>query len=467
MDHCKLHVSVNTPNKPSKILALFALIFAFSLPFLLVKTFPQKQKQKYAKKIISLPNHQALDKSIETTTVPINAAEIKQSNKTSSQQAKQPISPPPSAGWLRIKSRPRDTLTTLFIRAGLSVSLLQQILNTTPQAKLLTKIQTDQTFRFYIKNKQLEKLITPYSNTQYIVLSRKNSQYQVKLHSKKVTTHNLFVTATVHGSLYNTAKRSNIPPQLIRNMIAIFSRDINFSRNIHEGDHFTMIYKALYIKDKLVGTGDIIAVSYNNKVHLFQAVQHTDRSGHTDYYTPQGQSFKKAFNRYPIQFSHISSMFSLSRYHPILHYARPHKGVDLAARIGTPIHATGDGRIEIIGRQGGYGNTIKIKHSATYSSVYGHLLKFQKGLSRGSYVRIGQVIGYVGQSGLASGPHCHYEFHVNHQPRNPTTVQLPHAMPLAGKDLASLRAHAGTLLAQMKHHENAHIASRGVNVASR
>ena len=160
-------------------------------------------------------------------------------------------------------------------------------------------------------------------------------------------------------------------------------------------------------------------------------------------------------------------MFSLSRYHPILHYARPHKGVDLAARIGTPIHATGDGRIEIIGRQGGYGNTIKIKHSATYSSVYGHLLKFQKGLSRGSYVRIGQVIGYVGQSGLASGPHCHYEFHVNHQPRNPTTVQLPHAMPLAGKDLASLRAHAGTLLAQMKHHENAHIASRGVNVASR
>ena len=133
-------------------------------------------------------------------------------------------------------------------------------------------------------------------------------------------------------------------------------------------------------------------------------------------------SFKKAFSRYPIKFSHISSTFALSRYHPILHYKRAHKGIDLAAPIGTPIQATGDGVIAIIDRHNGYGNMIKIKHDKTYSTVYGHMLRFQKGLSKGSKVKRGQVIGYVGQTGLATGPHCHYELHVNNQPRNPTTI---------------------------------------------
>src|SRR5690606_13274252 len=131
-----------------------------------------------------------------------------------------------------------------------------------------------------------------------------------------------------------------------------------------------------------------------------------------------GESFKKAFSHYPIKFSHISSTFSNSRYHPLLHYRRAHKGIDLAASIDTPILAVGDGTISTIGRHNGYGNMIKIKHDNTYSTLYGHMLRFAKGISKGSRVKRGQVIGYVGQTGLASGPHCHYELHVHNQPRN-------------------------------------------------
>lgn len=181
--------------------------------------------------------------------------------------------------------------------------------------------------------------------------------------------------------------------------------------------------------------------------------------GHSDYYSPQGTSLKNAFNRYPLRFSHISSTFSLSRYHPILHYRRPHRGVDLAAPIGTPILATGNGRIEIIGRQSGYGNMIKIKHNKSYSTIYGHMLRFQKGLSKGSYIKKGQVIGYVGQTGLASGPHCHYEFHINHQPKNPTTVNLPKGDSIPAREMTSFKANTNTLLAQLKSYETGRLAN--------
>lgn len=176
-------------------------------------------------------------------------------------------------------------------------------------------------------------------------------------------------------------------------------------------------------------------------------------------------SLKKAFTRYPVKFSHISSTFSLSRMHPVLKRKRPHKGVDLAAPIGTPIYAVGDGRIVSIGRHNGYGNMIKIAHNKTYRTVYAHMLKFQRGLSNGSRVKRGQIIGYVGQTGLATGPHCHFEFHINSHPKNPTTVDLPRAAPIPTNELAAFQSQTGTLLAQMKLYEEAALASNdGKNI---
>lgn len=307
----------------------------------------------------------------------------------------------------------------------------------------------------------MEKLIVPVNTIQTLTVYRAGKIYKTKIDSKKTTTQNRYVTATVQGSLYTTAQRFNIPSKLVRQMTTIFNKEIDFSRSLRSGDQFSIIYDAYYIEDKMVGVGDILVVTYTNRGKTYQAIRHTNAHGEQDYFTPQGTSFKKAFTRYPIKFSHISSTFALSRYHPILHYRRAHKGIDLAAPIGTPIHATGDGVITIIDRHNGYGNMIKIKHDKTYSTVYGHLLKFQKGLSKGSRVKRGQVIGYVGQTGLATGPHCHYELHVNNQPRNPTTISLPTAAPVPAREMAAFKAKASTLLARLKLFEQAQLASKG------
>lgn len=470
MDHRNLHVSISTPEQPSKIIALLALVFAFSLPFILVKTFPHKQKPKFTNNSMALPNisppRPIAEEAVEQTKVNSTTTKLAETKRVSNAvitQTRATFQKNPTMHEnprQTIKTRPGDTLTSVFLRLGLSIKTLQQILHDTPRATMLSKISAGQEIQFIIRNKQLVQMTLPYSSTQYIVLYRNRTKYQIKIHTRKTNSHNQYFTATVHGSLNSTAKRNNIPTKLIQQMTSILAWDINFAKDVRSGDQFTISYNALFIKNKQVGIGDILAVSYRNNGHDFQAIRHTDRAGHFDYFAPNGNSLKKAFNRYPIQFSHISSMFSMSRYHPILHYARAHKGVDLAARIGTPIHATADGRIEIIGRQGAYGNMIKIKHDRTYSTVYGHLLKFQKGLSRGSFVRLGQVIGYVGQSGLASGPHCHYELHVNNQPRNPTTVQLPRGNPLTGKELATFKATATRLLAQMNLFKKTRVASK-------
>lgn len=451
MDYYKLHFRMNSPEKPSKILALLALLFAFILPFILVKSFPAPQKAKFTKRKVNLPIDQQENSADISEPTKIKQIEPQNTlkNKILSTNTHKTVTQNNANGVKVLVTQPKDTLTTLFHRAGLSTRSLQNILKETPQAKLLTKISPNVQIHFRIKNGLLERIETPYGQTQTLVLYRENQKYHVEIRSKKMSTHQRFVTATIHGSLYVTARKNNIPQSLIQQMTQILSPKINFKHEVQDNDHFAILYDAMYIKNKQVGIGDIAAVSYIHGKQNVEVIRYKDRTGHNNYYTTDGKSLKKAFNRYPIQFSHIGSMFSLSRYHPVLHYARPHKGIDLAARIGTPIHAVGDGKIEIIGRQGGYGNMIKIRHNSKYSTVYGHMLKFEKGLSRGSYVHKDQIIGYVGQSGLATGPHCHFEFHINNQPRNPTTLLLPQGEPLSGKELVSFKSQAHSLLAKI------------------
>jgi murein DD-endopeptidase MepM/ murein hydrolase activator NlpD len=422
------------PRKPPISLLIFAVMIAVALSFSLIKNLFHKRKTNYANKTLSLPKL-AIQKT-EPDTAEDN-------------------------GWKIITTHSGDSLASIFKRAGLSSQTLQAILHNNPHAKTLASIKPDQHIRLLIHDQVLEKLIIPISSTQHLIVSNKGKEYSSIIKSRKMDSHDDYITATIHGSLYGTAKRQNVSYKLIQQMTEIFNWEIDFAREVRTGDQFSILYKGYYIDDKLVSTGDIIAVTYTNRGVAHQAIRHGNAAGDFDYFTPQGVSLKKAFSRYPIKFSHISSTYSLSRYHPVLHYRRPHKGVDLAASIGTPIHATGDGRVEIIDRHNGYGNVIKISHSKIYSSLYAHLLRFQKGLARGDHVKRGQVIGYVGQTGLADGPHCHYEFHVNHQPKNPSTVELPRASPVPAREMASFKAKAGTLLSQLQLYENAHLAAAG------
>ncbi|HAU1152250.1 TPA: peptidoglycan DD-metalloendopeptidase family protein [Legionella pneumophila] len=455
----------------SKLLAIFALVFAFSLPYLLVKNFSHPKRNTYTDQNALYPQlSEELSRDIPaeaSTEAPHEKPDIKSVTKTiQTKQDKQdkPINKnhvKKDNEWQIINPHSGDSMATIFHRLGLTAQNLNAVIKNNPHAKMLTRIKPNQKLQFLIKKNKLEKLIVPVNAIQTLTVYRSGKVYKTKIDSKKTTTQNRYVTATVQGSLYTTAQRFNIPSKLVRQMITIFNKEIDFSRSLRSGDQFSIIYDAYYIEDKMVGVGDILVVTYTNRGKTYQAIRHTNAHGEQDYFTPQGTSFKKAFTRYPIKFSHISSTFALSRYHPILHYRRAHKGIDLAAPIGTPIHATGDGVITIIDRHNGYGNMIKIKHDKTYSTVYGHLLKFQKGLSKGSKVKRGQVIGYVGQTGLATGPHCHYELHVNNQPRNPTTISLPTAAPVPAREMAAFKAKASTLLARLKLFEQAQLASKG------
>ncbi len=448
----RCNVSLNRPKKPSKLLALFALIVAFMLPFFLVKIFHHYPQSHIAHIPVVLPD---LDKSSDNH--PLSTAVLKNAA-TPRVQLKNPPPVKLRCEWKIVKTSANDSLAAIFNRLQIDKSVLPQILKDNPRSTAFKRLPVSQELQLLVKGHSLEKMIIPINISQYIVVTRNGQHYPSQVQKHKSTTKNIFLTATVRSSLYNTAKRQNIPSKLIRQMTQILANEINFSKEVRSGDQFTLIYKASFIRDKLVSTGDIVAVSYKNRGKTFQAVQHISRNGHADYYNPQGNSLKKAFNRYPIRFSHISSTFSLSRYHPILHYRRSHKGIDLAARIGTPIKATGDGKIEMIGRQNGYGNVIRINHYNRFTTIYAHMLKFQKGLSRGSYVRRDQVIGYVGQTGMASGPHCHYEFRIKEQPKNPATIDLPRGNPVPAREKLAFKAHSATMLAQLKRFEEKHYA---------
>jgi murein DD-endopeptidase MepM/ murein hydrolase activator NlpD len=458
---------------PSKLIALIAFMVAISLPMFLVKTFGKKEHSLTMNTVISNPAQSTDNVRNKPTSLTTSTVE-KQTSTSTTLLSKAIIKkdlPLPKGhkarnaakkndNWEVVTTKDGDTLAAIFQKLGINKQTLPIILQDNPHKEALSNIKPNQKLQFAYQKEVLDKLIIPHTLTQSLVITRHGDEYKTEINSRKVTSHNHYITASVEGSLYGTAKRMGIPYKLISQMATIFNWEIDFSRDVRDGDRFTIVYKAIFLENTRVGTGEIIAATYTtSRGKTYKAIRHTNQDDDVGYYDEYGKSLKKAFTRYPLKFSHISSTFSLSRMHPVLKKRRPHKGVDLAAPIGTPIRAVGDGKIISIGRDNGYGNMIKIHHNNTYNTVYAHMLRFQKGLSKGSRVKRGQIIGYVGQTGLATGPHCHFEFHIKKQPKNPTTVELPRASPVPKKDIASFRYNAGALLAHMKLFEEAHIAS--------
>lgn len=470
-------------GKPSKLLMGSALIIALSLPYILVKNFSPTNHARIQhqavllptlkyKEITEQPNTETIMEKMpslinEEPTIKKNAVSTKTDttkNVIKTAVVAKAITVIKDNVWQTVRPRSGDSMAAIFHRLGLTAQNLYLVTHKNPHLKVLTSIKPSQELQFLINKNKLEKLIIPMNDIQTLTVYREGATYKTKIDSKKISSQERYVTGVVQGSLYTTAQRLGIPSKLINQMTTILSKQINFAHAVRAGDRFSIAYEAQYVQDKMVGTGDIIAVTYTNQGKVAQAVRHISSNGARDYYSPKGESFKKAFSRYPLRFSHISSTYTTSRYHPILHYKRAHKGIDLAAPIGTPIQSTGDGVVKSIGRHNGYGNMIEITHDKTYSTVYGHMLKFQKGLSKGSRVTRGQVIGYVGQTGLATGPHCHYELHVNNQARNPTTTYLPTALSVPAREMASFKARTRTLFAKLQLVEKASYASNNQKV---
>ena len=240
-------------------------------------------------------------------------------------------------------------------------------------------------------------------------------------------------TGEIKSTLFAATDAAGLPEPAANQLAEIFGGDIDFHSDLRKGDKFTVVYEMAYSNGEPVRTGRIQTAEFINQGRSYRAVYFQTDSGHGDYYTPDGKSVRKAFLRSPLEFSRVSSGFSLSRLHPVLGTWRAHKGVDYAAPTGTKTRVTADGTVSFVGRQGGYGNVVMVNHQGRYTTVYGHLSRFAKGVHRGQHVGQGEVIGYVGMTGLATGPHLHYEFRVDGQQRDPLRVALPDATPISAQ----------------------------------
>lgn len=266
-----------------------------------------------------------------------------------------------------------------------------------------------------------------------------------------------YVGMTIHSSLYNDGKKAGIPYNILNQLTKIFALRINF-KEVKPGDKLVLAYDDAHAAFgfKIV-PGNIIAVKFTQGKRVYSAVRYVNAQGVAEYFSPDGESMKKAFTRFPVKYTHINSLFNMHRMHPVTHVIRPHTGVDLAAPLGTPIYSIGDGKISFIGWEGAYGNIVKVQHNEKYSSMYAHMLRFAPGLSVGSYVKRGQLIGFLGQTGNATGPHVHFEIRVYNVPVNPLTVPLPYSSSVPASQINAFRAKSKILMNALDYYQKTHL----------
>jgi len=264
-------------------------------------------------------------------------------------------------------------------------------------------------------------------------LYREQDQYHLEKLEHQLEVRQKTIQGTIQHSLFVDGQSAGLSIRNIMNLAEIFGWDIDFALDLRKGDRFSVIVEEKFYKNKKAAAGNILAAEIVNQGQSYRAIAHTDDQGRLRYYTPDGQSLRRTFLRSPVDFAYISSRFTKKRYHPVLKIWRAHKGVDYAARSGTPVRSTASGTISFVGRKGGYGNTVIIKHGGSYSTLYAHLSRFRNRLHKGQRVSQGQLIAYVGSTGLASGPHLHYEFRVNNTHRNPLQFRFPKSSPIEKK----------------------------------
>jgi murein DD-endopeptidase MepM/ murein hydrolase activator NlpD len=257
-------------------------------------------------------------------------------------------------------------------------------------------------------------------------------------------------TAVIQSSLYGAADAAGLPDAITQQIAEIFAGDIDFYHDLRRGDRFSVVYEVLHVDGEPVKTGRVVAAEFVNAGRALRAFWFAERDGEGGYYSADGRSLRLAFLRSPLEFSRITSGFSLARMHPIFNTVTAHRGIDYGAPTGTPVRSTGEGKVAFAGQQGGYGNVVIVQHHGTYSTVYGHLSRFAQGLRTGSRVAQGEVIGYVGATGWATGPHLHYEFRVDNQARDPLRIALPQARPIPDDAQPRFLAGAAELSGRME-----------------
>jgi murein DD-endopeptidase MepM/ murein hydrolase activator NlpD len=348
-----------------------------------------------------------------------------------------------------------DTLATLLSRLGVADEAAAAFIKSDRVAYHVLQLKTGRQIQVQTtEDGQLQRLSTTINDNtgspvRTIVINRDGDRFSATESSAKMEKRVEMHSGEIRSSLFAATDAAQIPDTVATQIVDMFSTGIDFASDLRRGDRFNVVYETFWQNGEYVRAGRVLAGEFVNAGKSHQSVWFDEPgSKHGGgYYTFDGKSLKKAFLKSPLEFSRVSSGFSL-RVHPISGRWRKHQGVDFAAPTGTPIRAAGDGVIDFVGPQGGYGNVVEIKHWNNYSTLYAHMSRFASGMKKGAKVNQGEVIGYVGSTGWSTGPHLHYEFRVNNQPRDPMSIDVPNALPvLAGADLQRFHSVA----ADMRH----------------
>jgi murein DD-endopeptidase MepM/ murein hydrolase activator NlpD len=326
-----------------------------------------------------------------------------------------------------------DTLDGLFRTHGLDRRDLASMMRVKDVARPLQLLRPGDEILVSHDAGSVLSLDRRLDETRRLSVTRSGADFTAQILEDAIERRLQHTRGRIDSSLFEAGMRSGLSDRLLMQLAGIFAWDIDFVLDIRRDDEFAVVYEEIWRDGALQRTGEVVAAEFVNAGRVFRAVRFVDPTGRADYYAPDGRSMRKAFLRAPVDFSRISSNFNLKRLHPIFKTVRPHRGVDYAAPAGTPIKAAGDGKVIFRGQNGGYGNAVVLQHGGNITTLYGHMSRFADGARAGARVRQGQTIGYVGQTGYATGPHLHYEYQLNGVHRNPRTIPLPQAEPISSE----------------------------------
>ena len=367
---------------------------------------------------------------------------------------------PAGAETLKLTVHRGDTLGRLFASNDLDSSELASIMHLGSETARLRYIHSGEVINVvHDANGHVLELSVNLDDAHRLEVRQAANGYQAQVVAIPMQTSVAYAHGVIENSLFDAAGRAGLSDQVTMQLIHLFGWDIDFAHDIRSGDSFSVLYQKIHRQGQPVTDGPILAAEFTTDGKTYRIVRFTAPDGDSGYYTPNGRSVRKALLRAPVAYTRISSGFSMHRMNPVLHIIRPHYGVDYAAPMGTPIVAAGDGRIVFRGRQEGFGRCVIINNGGGYTTLYAHMSRFRKGEHVGSHVKQDQIIGYVGMSGEATGPHLHYQIMVDGVPRNPRTVKLPSAAPVPAKYRVDFTRDLDVLLAQLSNGGETRIAS--------
>ncbi len=361
--------------------------------------------------------------------------------------------------WQQTELKPGDNLSRVFTRHALSAADALAIASSAP--KRVLNLHPGQVIKWLSSgsNNVTRMRIETSPLIAHVFERSIDGKYKYQLDEKVADRRPKFAHATITSSLFLDGARQDIPQSTLIELAGLFGWDIDFALDIRQGDEFSLIYEELFLDGKRIGFGNILIANFMNRGRELTAIRYEDNKGEAQYYDPSGHSMRKEFLRNPIDLARISSRFNLRRKHPVLNKFRAHKGTDYAASTGTPIKSTGDGKVIFAGRKGGFGNCVIIQHGSRYQTLYAHLSKFNRKARKGRRVKQGQVIGYVGSTGLATGPHLHFEFRVDGVHRDSLRIKLPKSRSISKDQRKAYRAEADRMIEWLKSQQSTQIAN--------